>query len=239
MIQRCYGIPCFYFYFLFKNNIIRERFDENVFRRRYGFFSSKVSFQKYLITSPYMTPSRIIWKVFFHKMSYMEMSDVRSINDDAKFDADVKFGDKGTSQRYLTQGDSQDVNAIDQVFDGAFMGSAALVLVDQEEFERCRRVRKPTQKGLEYQSSLLEEKQQNLKSKLERKSREIDDLLYSTKNRITMEESMLQFNDMLKMFDSAQNQYLQLRDEKNGAGLWFENIDNWVFELKRKICNWL
>ena len=30
-------------------------------------------------------------------MSYIEMSDVKSMNDDAKFDADVKFGDKGTN----------------------------------------------------------------------------------------------------------------------------------------------
>ena len=38
------------------------------------------------------------------------------------------------------------------------MESAALVPVNQEEFGMCKRVRKPTQKGLEYQISLLEEK---------------------------------------------------------------------------------
>ena len=50
---------------------------------------------------------------------------------------------------------------------------------------------------------------------------------------------MVQFNDIFKMFDSAQNQYLQLRDEEDGADTWFEYIDNWVFEFKHKIYNWL
>ena len=58
------------------------------------------------------------------------MSDVKSMNDDAKFDADVKFGDKGTSQKFTTQGGSQDINPIDQVVDRAFMESAALVPVN-------------------------------------------------------------------------------------------------------------
>ena len=135
-------------------------------------------------------------------MSYTEMPDVKSMNDDAKFDADVKFGDKGIS---YSQGGSQDVNAIDQVVDRAFMESAALVPVNREEFGMCKRVRKSTQKVLEYQISLLQKKQRKLTSKLERKSEEIDDLLYSTKNQITVEESMVQFNDIFKMFDSAQN----------------------------------
>ena len=41
------------------------------------------------------------------------------------------------------------------------------------------------------------------------------------------------------MFDSAQNQYLQMRDEEDSADTWFEDIDNWVFEYKHKIYNWL
>ena len=138
----------------------------------------------------------------------MEMSNVRSMNDDAKFDADVKFGDKATSKKFTTQGGIQDVNAVNQAADGAFMGSAALVPVDQEEFGRCKRVKESTQKGLEYQILFLEEKRRKLKSKLERKSEEIDDLLYSSKNQITVEESMAQFNDIFKMFDSAQKPIL-------------------------------
>ena len=46
-------------------------------------------------------------------MSYMEMSNVRSLNDDAKLDADVKFGVKETSKKFTTQGGIKDVNAVD------------------------------------------------------------------------------------------------------------------------------
>ena len=70
-------------------------------------------------------------------MSHIEISDVKSTNDDAKFDADVKFGDKETSKTFTTQGGSQDVDAINQVADGPFIGSATLVPVNQEEFGRC------------------------------------------------------------------------------------------------------
>ena len=91
-------------------------------------------------------------------MSYMEMSNVRSLNDDAKLDAEVKFGDKETSKKFTTQGGIKDVNAVDQAADGVFMASATLVPVNQEEVGRSKRARKTTQKGLEYQISVLEEK---------------------------------------------------------------------------------
>ena len=159
------------------------------------------------------------------------MSDVRSMNDDAKFDADVKFDDKGTSKRFTTEGGSQEVNASDEVADEASMGNTVLVRVNQGERGRCKQVRKPTQKGLGYQISLAEETRRKLKSKM--------DLLYSAKNQITIEESMIQFNDLFKMFESAQNQYMQLKEEQDGADTWFEDIDNWVFEFKHKIYNWL
>ena len=50
---------------------------------------------------------------------------------------------------------------------------------------------------------------------------------------------MVQFNGIFKIFDSAQNQYLQLRDEEDDADTQFEDIDNWVFEYKHKIYSWL
>ena len=81
------------------------------------------------------------------------MSDVRSMNDDAKFDADAKFDDKGTSKIFTTEGGSQGVNATDEVADEASMGNTVLVRVNQEECGRCKPVRKSTQKGLEYQIS--------------------------------------------------------------------------------------
>ena len=100
-------------------------------------------------------------------MSYMEMSDVRAMNDDAKFDAEIMIGDKETSKKFTTQGSSQDVNTIDQVDDGAFMGSAALVPVNQEELGSSKRVIKLTQKG--WSIKFVSWKRRKLKSKLERK----------------------------------------------------------------------
>ena len=55
------------------------------------------------------------------------MSDVRSMNDDANFDADVKFDVKATSKRFTTEGGSQGVNITDEVADEASMGNTVLV----------------------------------------------------------------------------------------------------------------
>ena len=84
-------------------------------------------------------------------MSYMEMSNVRNLNDDSKFHSDIKLGDKRRSKRFTKQ-------VGNEVADVAFMGSADLVPVNQEELGRCKPVVRPTQKGLEYHISFLEKK---------------------------------------------------------------------------------
>ena len=114
---------------------------------------------------------------------------------------------------------------------GAFMGSAALNPVGHEEFGRCKQVRKSIQKEVEYQVSLLE-KRQKLKSKMEQKSKKIGDLLHSKKN---YKQSMSQLINILNIFNLAQNHYLQLREEQDGADTCFEDIGNWVLEFKLKI----
>ena len=43
----------------------------------------------------------------------------------------------------------------------------------------------------------------------------------------------------LKCLIQLKNQYLQVRDEEGYPDTWFEDIDNWVFEFKHKIYNWL
>ena len=42
MIWICHGIQCFHFYFLFRNNVIREQLDGNDVSRCYGFFYESV-----------------------------------------------------------------------------------------------------------------------------------------------------------------------------------------------------
>ena len=39
----------------------------------------------------------------FHRISYMEMSNVRNMNDDSKFHSDIKLGDKRRSKRFTKQ----------------------------------------------------------------------------------------------------------------------------------------
>ena len=51
MMWRCHAIPCFHFYFLFRNNGKRNKLDENDFRFCYMVIFLKVSFRKYLITA--------------------------------------------------------------------------------------------------------------------------------------------------------------------------------------------
>ena len=49
MIWKCHGIPCFHFYFLFRNSVKREQLDEKEFCRCYGNLFSQVSFWKYKV----------------------------------------------------------------------------------------------------------------------------------------------------------------------------------------------
>ena len=68
---------------------------------------------------------------------------------------------------------------------------------------------------------------------MEQKFKETEDLLYSTKNQRTVAESMVQFNNIVSMFNSTRSQYLQPREEEDEAdNTWFEDSDNWVFEFK-------
>ena len=71
---------------------------------------------------------------------------------------------------------------------------------------------------------------------MEQKSKKIGDLLHSKKN---YKQSMSQLIDILNIFNLAQNQYLQLREEQDSADIYFKDIGNWVLEFKHKIYNWL
>ena len=62
-----------------------------------------------------------------------------------------------------------------------------------------KRDRKLTAKGLEYQVSLLHEKKQRLEAKLARKAAAIEDLLYSSKNVITVKDELAQYDDIFKL----------------------------------------
>lgn len=66
-------------------------------------------------------------------MSYTEKWEIRITNDDVKFDANVRVGDKEASKKFITHSSSQ--NATNELADGAFMGGVGLVPVIQGVYD--------------------------------------------------------------------------------------------------------
>ena len=69
----------------------------------------------------------------------------------------------------------------------------------------------------------------------------IEDLLFSNKNKIAVEEELAHFNDLLKMLLSINEEYSQVLndDETADEDDWFDDLDNTVCTFKRKIHSWL
>ena len=103
------------------------------------------------------------------------------------------------------------------------------------------RTRKLTDKGKNYQQKVLFEKRKKLHARMMRKSKLIDDLMYSSKNLRTVEEEKQQFDAQFKLFVETHNEYMKLlpEDMHEGEENWFETIDEVVFTQKHKIYNWM
>ena len=101
-----------------------------------------------------------------------------------------------------------------------------------------KRQPKMTEKGREYRLSTLENKRARLISRLLRKSSEIDDLMYSYQNSITVKEELAQLNDMFKMLVDIHEEFKQI-DKEYTDDIWFDDIDQKVFSFKHKVHNWL
>ena len=69
----------------------------------------------------------------------------------------------------------------------------------QDENIRSQRARKYTAKGLSYKISLLEEKRKRLTKRILTQSGEINEMLNSHKNYVTVKEEMMQFDDKFEM----------------------------------------
>ena len=89
------------------------------------------------------------------------------------------------------------------------------------------RRRKLSEKGREYQQKILFDKRKNLHARMTRKSKLIDDLMYSSKNLTTVREEMHQYDDQFKMLVKTHNEYVKLLSEDlhEGEENWFEAID--------------
>ena len=72
------------------------------------------------------------------------------------------------------------------------------------------RRRNLTEKGREYQQKILFDKRKNLHERMTRKSKLIDDLMYSSKDLTTVREEMHQHDDQFKMLVETHNEYVKL-----------------------------
>ena len=111
----------------------------------------------------------------------------------------------------------------------------------QSSFGRGERVKKPSSKGREYKLSQIKYKRQSLYSRLLRKSGAIEDLIYSSKNKVAVEEELSQFNDIPKLIVAAHEackQYME-EEEMNNTDEWLDEVYEMIFNFKRKVHSWL
>ena len=100
---------------------------------------------------------------------------------------------------------------------------------------------KLTEKGRKYQQKILFDKRSNLHVRMSRKSKLIDDLMYSLKNLTTVREEMHQYDDQFKMIVETHNEYVKLLSEHldESEENCFEAADDVVFTQKHKVYNWM
>ena len=107
------------------------------------------------------------------------------------------------------------------------VSSHGVMLNQQEDLGRGQRSRKPTSKGLEYKISLLKEQREKTYSRLARKCSAVEDLFYSSKNKVAVEEEMLQINDLTKLLMSLHDECNELLREEDRieCDKWLDMVD--------------
>ena len=92
-----------------------------------------------------------------------------------------------------------------------------------------------------YKKETLRERRRKINGRLIRKYSTIEDLLFSSKNVIAVEEEMKQFNDLFMMLLDAHQEYNQLLgdDERDRDDDWFDDADTQVCSFKMKGHCWL
>ena len=102
-------------------------------------------------------------------------------------------------------------------------------------------MKKPSSKGREYKLSQIKDKRQRLYSRLLRKSGAIEDLFYSSKNKVAVEEELAQFNDILKLVVAAHKeckQYMEKEQISNNGNECLDEVDEMIFSFIRKVHSW-
>ena len=92
--------------------------------------------------------------------------------------------------------------------------------------------------GLSYKISLLEGRRKWLTKRILTKSGEINEMLNSHKNYVTVKEEMMQFDDKFEMLVKVHEEMLELQGSSNEEA-WFGDIYEKVFAFRHKVNNWL
>ena len=120
------------------------------------------------------------------------------------------------------------------------VSSHDVILNQKKDLSRGQRSRKLTSKRLEYKISLLKERSEKTYSRLVRKCNAVEDLFYSSKNKVAVEE-MLQINDLTKVLMSLHHECNELLGEEDKAESdeWLDIVDEQILTFKRKVHRWL
>ena len=82
-------------------------------------------------------------------------------------------------------------------------------------YSRIRRTRSLTEKGRRYQADTLLEKRKRAISRMQRKAKAIDDLLYLAGNQVAIREELDQYSDLFKLVTNHHEEYCKLLDAEN------------------------
>ena len=69
-----------------------------------------------------------------------------------------------------------------------------------------------------------------------RSSSEVDDLMYSYQNRITVKEDLEQLNNMFKMVVEIHHEQEEI-DEQYDDEIWLDDMDQKIFSFKQNVHN--
>ena len=90
-----------------------------------------------------------------------------------------------------------------------------------------------TEKGRQYSLAVLEKREAKL---VARSSSEVDDLMYSYQNRITVKEDLEQLNNMFKMVVEIHHEQEEI-DEQYDDEIWLDDMDQKIFFFKQNVHN--
>ena len=100
---------------------------------------------------------------------------------------------------------------------------------EAEQLGRSHMKKKPTMMGIEYKTSLMKERRDNVYTRLIRKCAAFEDLFYFSRNITAVQEEMCQFNDQLKLLMSWHKEIHEMleeeEEEKKESDEWINMMD--------------